>query len=32
MLKVKEKPENFEELGILLNGYDSLVKIIEKIK
>ena len=31
-LKAKEKPDNFEELGVLLNGYDSLKKVIEKIK
>ena len=31
-LQAKEKPENFEKLGTLLNGYDSLEKVISKIK
>jgi hypothetical protein len=31
MLQAKDKSENFEKLGILLNGYDALVKVISKI-
>jgi hypothetical protein len=32
ILQAQEKPDNFEELGILLNGYDALEKVIAKIK
>lgn len=32
MLQAKDKPEHFEKLGILLNGYDSVIKVISKIK
>jgi hypothetical protein len=31
MIQSKEKPKNFEKLGILLNGYDAVVKVISKI-
>ena len=31
-LKATEKPENFEELGTLLNAYDALEKVTKKIK
>ena len=31
LLRSKEKPEAFEELGVLLNGYDAAVKVISKI-
>jgi hypothetical protein len=31
MVQAKEKPKNFEKLGILLNGYDSVIKVISKI-
>lgn len=31
-LKGKQRPANFEELAHLLNGYDALEKVINKIK
>ena len=31
MLQAKDKSENIEKLGTLLNGYDALIKVISKI-
>ena len=31
MLQAKDKSENLEKLGTLLNGYDALIKVISKI-
>ncbi len=31
-LKAKQRPANFEDLAHLLNGYDALEKVINKIK
>lgn len=32
LLKAKEKGQDFETLGLLLNGYDSIEKVVSKIK